>query len=185
MSDHAVGVCGFGRCGSTMVMTMLVAGGAAPGGATEPPYEGDMDAIYAADQTGKVVKLLDHPTLLGVPYARNWRFVWLDRDPFEQARSYAKFVRAAGIELNAVKLARLVESYERDQPKVLGQLRRHGPVLVLRYERILANPRRAARRLREVWPRLDVNAAAAVVHARDGRCRPDLSAEIAIMRGAS
>lgn len=182
---HAVGVCGFGRCGSTMVMTMLVAGGATPGGSPTPPYEGDVEEMWARDLTGTAVKLLDHPATFGVPYAREWRFVWLDRDPFEQARSYAKFVGQLGVELNHIKMARLVESYERDRPKLLGQLRRAGTVLVLRYERILANPRRAARRLREVWPGLDVNAAAAVVHARDGRCLPDLSVEHAISGGTS
>lgn len=168
-----------------MVMTMLVAGGAVAGGAARPPYEGDLEEIYGGDMTGRVVKLLDHPARMGVPFAREWRFVWLDRDPVEQAKSHAKFVEPIVGPLQPGSVELLAASYERDRPALIGRLRRHGPVLVLRYERILTNPRRAARRLREVWPGLDVTAAAAVVHARDGRCLPDLSVEAATIRGTS
>lgn len=54
MTRFAIGVCGFGRCGSTMAMSMLIAGGVAPGGDPAPPYEGDPDALYGRDLSGVV-----------------------------------------------------------------------------------------------------------------------------------
>lgn len=186
MGEHAVGVCGFGRCGSTMVMTMLVAGGMSPGGATEPPYEGDVAELHTRDLTGTAVKLLDSVTYYGIPRAAAWRFVWLDRDLTEQAKSMVKFVSTFAGELEPDAVDRIVAGYKRDRPRVLAKYHAAGHVLVLRYEDVLADPHRAAESLRRyVWPALDVAAAAAVVHARDGACLPDLSVEAAITRGPS
>lgn len=187
MSHHAVGVCGFGRCGSTMLMTMLVAGGCPPGGATQPPYEGDFQQLWNLPLGGRAVKLLDSVTYYGVPSAPTWRFVWLDRDPVEQARSHIKFVNTfvGQVADHDDAVARFAASYQRDRPKTLNLLHGHGSVLVMRYEHVLADPLRAARNLRKVWPTLDVDAASAVVHDRDGRCRPDLSAEWAAIQGGA
>lgn len=180
----AVGVCGFGRCGSTMVMSMLVAGGMTPGNASEPPYEGDLQDLWHLPLDGRVVKLLDSVSYYGIPPASSWRFIWLDRDPIEQAKSHVKFTESIlGAPLRDGAVEQFAESYARDRPKVLGLLRRAGGVLVMDYERVLANPRRAAKDLRKVWPELDVDRAAAVVHERDGRCRPDLAVELAISAG--
>lgn len=186
MADHAVGVCGFGRCGSTMVMTMLVAGGMKPGGAQEPPYEGDLAELHTRDLSGTAVKLLDSVTYYGIPRADAWRFVWLDRDLTEQARSMVKFVSTFAGELKPDAVERVRASYRRDRPRVMAKYRGAGHVLVLRYEDVLADPHAAAESLRRhVWPALDVAAAAAVVHERDGTCRPDLSVEAAIAGGTS
>lgn len=178
----AVGVCGFGRCGSSMTMAMLSAGGLVPAANTGPPsYElASIRQAYVMPLAGHSVKLLDAVLRFGVPDAPSWRFVWLDRDPVEQAKSTLKLVSAVdggGFAPNAVE--RLTRSYEADRPTILGRLRRHGDVLVLQYERVLANPRKAAKLLRrEVFPRLDVEAAAAAVHRRDGRCRDGLAFEL-------
>ncbi len=188
---HTVGVCGFGRCGSTMVMRMLAAGGCPPL-AEDPPHESDLDTVFRMwpdDLAGRAVKLLDSPRWNRcVPFAREWRFVWLDRDPLEQARSHIKFLmEGMGVPVAdpAAAVAKFAASYHRDRPELMKLLRRNGDVFVLRYERALANPHRAARQLKQVWPGLDVEAAAAVVHARDGRCRPDLSVELELSRRGS
>lgn len=182
---YAVAVCGFGRCGSTMTMQMLVAGGLPPGNATDPPYEGDPKALVGRDLTGTCIKMLDRYVIAAVLAGPTpaWRFIWLDRAPLEQARSYQKFVAAlapvTGINPAAFTPQQLANTFARDRPAYLAQLREAGPVLVLDYERVLAHPRRAADRIRRaVWPGLDPQAAAAVVHQRDGRCRPDLSVEL-------
>jgi hypothetical protein len=186
----AVAVCGFGRCGSTMLMTMLVAGGCPPGNATRPPYEGNVDELYGRHLGGTCIKLLD-PDVMARVFAGptpQWRFVWLDRSPVEQAKSYIKFLTAmapvTGVRPDTRAVERLAAGYERDRPAILGALRGVGPVLVLDYERILAQPRKTAKLLRrEVWPALDVEHAAAVVHERDGKCRPDLAAEVSLIGG--
>lgn len=191
MAKHTVGVCGFGRCGSTLVMRMLLAGGCPPVvGAEEPPHESNLDAVWRMgpdDLAGRSVKLLDAPRWnRSLPVAREWRFVWLDRDPMEQARSQVKFlmgVTGVPIPDAPAAVAKFAASYGRDRPGLMQLLRRHGTVFVLRYERVLDNPRRAARQLKQVWPGLDVEAAAAVVHNRDGKCRPDLSVELDLTAG--
>lgn len=184
MPDYSVGVCGFGRCGSTMLMGMLAAGGLPPvAGAKHPPHEVDASRLTAAQLTGRCVKVLAFGhDFSPPPAAAAWRFVWLDRDPTEQAKSTIKLLVAAG-EVNAADLRadaveQLAAGYSRDRAQYLGVIRRHGPVLTVTYERALSNPRRLARQLRaQIWPGLDVNAASAVVHRRDWRCLPDLAAE--------
>jgi len=187
VTDYAIGVCGFGRCGSTMLMTMLVAGGCPPGNAQHPPYEGDLGVLHdGRPLAGACVKLLDSVAYYGVPDAPAWRFVWLDRDPIQQARSQVKLLRAVapGI-VDGDPTAQFASSYHRDRMPTISAYRDHGEVLVLRYERILLDPQAAAWTLRDkVWPTLDVDAAARVVHSRSGRCRPDLAVEAALTRGA-
>lgn len=180
-SAPAVGVCGFGRCGSTMVMKMLDSGGLPPVAGVAPrSYEFDrVTAIRSARSEGRAIKLLDHFARLGFPPAEEWRFVWLDRDATQQARSHAKLAGLVGVEIDAKLQSLFAQSYAADRPRLLGALRATGPVLVLEYERVLREPLKAARLLRrEVWPALDVDAAAAVVHDRAGDCLPDLSFEL-------
>lgn len=178
----AVGVCGFGRCGSSMAMAMLAAGGLPPAANTGPPsYElPNIQRAYDIPLAGRSVKLLDAVLRFGVPDAPAWRFVWLDRDPVEQAKSTLKLMAAVdGGEFAPDAVDLLVRSFEADRPRALGRLRQHGEVLVLQYERVLASPRKAAKLLRrEVFPDLDVETAAAVVHDRTGRCRVDLAVEL-------
>ena len=184
--DYAVAVCGFGRCGSTMAMQMLVAGGLRPGNADEPPYEGDRDAMVGKDFTGTCVKLLDTDitgaVLTGPTNA--WRFIWLDRNHYEQALSYLKFLNAlaplTGITGDNLTPEQVANTYRRDRPRHIAQLHGAGRVLVLRYETVLAHPHTAADMIRRtILPGLDVDAAAAQVHQRDGLCRPDLAVELA------
>lgn len=207
MTAPTIGVCGFGRCGSSLMMQMLAAGGVpmCPG-SVEPSGELRGGSAGYADLTadglaGTAVKLLDFPSREPLPPAAEWRFVWLDRDHRQQAMSTLKLHLAAGIlqrpDRNAPaderlkaewELSRtakqLVESYRRDRPKILGLLRAAGPTVVLQYEQILANPRRQVRHLRRIAPDLDGAAAAAIVHDRDGRCRPDLTVELAGIEAA-
>lgn len=174
-----------------MLMSMLVAGGCPPANDHRPPYEGDPANLTGRDLAGQCVKLIHGGRVAEVPHGptRNWTFVWLDRDPVEQARSHVKFLRAVAPVTGAgpvggdeVLIPTLAASYAADRPALLGQLRRIGPVLVLDYGRIVAQPRKASRLLRrDVWPGLDVDAAAVQVQDRDPRCSTDVSTELAQM----
>lgn len=182
----AIGVCGFGRCGSSMLMAMLDAGGVSPVDGTAPgTYE---TSLGASPKPGRSIKLLDAILRPGLPpdCPFPFCFVWLDRNPEQQARSQVKFADAMFPGLGGVDWKRFADSYGRDRPRALGLLRRAGAVLVMEYERILANPRQAATKLRRfLHPDFDVDSAAAVVHIRDGLCRPDLSIELALAGGVS
>lgn len=173
----AIGVCGFGRCGSTMTMAMLHAGGVPPIDGVNPiSYEGDPSD---QPQPGRAIKLLDGALydLPESPYG--WRFIWMDRDPQQQARSAVKFLAWLGI--RGVNRRKLASSYIADRPHALAALNRAGPVLELSYEWVLANPRGAAGHIaRHLWPDVkgfDVRAAALAVHHRDARCLPHLQFE--------
>ncbi|GAA2566122.1 hypothetical protein GCM10010435_44090 [Winogradskya consettensis] len=161
---------------------MLAAGGCSPvAGSTERSYElRDEIAMVTAEPAGHAVKLLDHFYRIGFPAAPEWRFVWLDRDAAQQARSHAKLAAAAfGFEMDAGLQALYAASYATDRPGRLAKLRAAGPVLVLDFERVLAQPRKTAKLLRrEVWPDLDVDAAVAAVHQRSPECLPDMSFEL-------
>jgi len=191
-SSWAVGVCGFGRCGSTMAMMMLAAGGLPPvDGCELPPHElGSIDEAWHAAAQGRSIKLLGPVTEYPITTRVRWRFLWLDRDPVEQARSTIKFVRVFGLageadESDVARVARMARTYRRDRSRMLGKLHGLGQVVKLQYELALLDPRRAAQQLRDgLWPALDIDAAAAVVHDRDGRCLPDLSVELAYLESA-
>jgi hypothetical protein len=184
-----------------MAMAMLRAGGVQFVAGSDPDT-GELPGIgpdsFDVPLEGRAVKLLDYILWDDLPPV-NWRFIWLDRDPMQQARSTAKFMAGIG-GITGVDVDKLADSYGRDRPKVLAKLRGLGPVLTLDYERVLAQPKRAARQMalflagsrdgEEPVPaaaltNFDVRAAAAVVHQRDGRCRPDLAFEESLRRPAS
>ena len=168
----AIGVCGFGMCGTTMTMHMLRAGGV--------PWAPCLDELGEAGPLvphvvgpGRAVKTLlwasDQETRLP---RYDWRFVWLDRDPEAQARSWA---------LRYDKLGAWREiSWRPDEPEAkarefitglrdehLARLRRRGRVLVLDFESVKANPRRAAAQLAAFVKPLDLHAAASAAVVND------------------
>lgn len=193
--QYAVGVCGFGRCGSSMTMQMLAAGGLPPVSGSSPGALEltDIRRAWHVRLPGRAVKLLESIARpdLGIPPCRTgWRFVWLDRDPVQQAWSQVKMIQtlapATGISLTDdphLAASKLAASYREARPMLLRRLNSYGPVTVMRYEDVLADPHVGAVLLRDrVWRWLDVDAAAAVVHDRDGRCRPDMAVEAAHVR---
>lgn len=186
MSDDftaTIGVTGFGRCGSSMVMAMLDAGGVPPiVGSAERSYElSDLGGLWAMAEEhlrGRAVKLLDSVTYYGVPPVDEWRFVWIDRNYRQQAKSMVKFAEMVGLPRYEGDEDALAASYAADRPTTLNLYRAAGKVLVLKYEAVLADPLKAARALHCLVPHLDVDAAAAVVHRRSPECRPDLTFEL-------
>lgn len=183
MTDATVGVCGFGRCGSSMVMAMLDAGGVRPvDGSSERGYEllggvGALASMPADAIAARAVKLLDSITYYELPKVP-WRFIWLDRDHHEQAKSFIKFSVALGIvsgnEPGA--LAAVEASYVRDRSRVLAAYEALGPVQIMRYEDALKFPHGFACALAEFLDLadFDTDAAGGVVHRRTSECRPGL-----------
>lgn len=181
----SVGVCGFGRCGSTMVMTMLDAGGLRPAGDVTATYElAGLEGIAAhIPCPGRSVKLLEYG-IHEPPPSGEWHFVWLDRDPFQQAISQLKFARLiAGLRVSSDAVNDLAASLVRDRPRALSALRKQGSVLVLQYEQVLANASRAVRQLAKVAPdSWDRDAAVKAVHDRSPGCLPDCAVEERLAR---
>lgn len=179
-------VSGFGRCGTTLVMHMLAAGGAEVVG-RRPAYEVDQAARVPIDLTWlsscgeAAVKVLDPQRSLK-SVRSDVRVIWLDRNPEQQARSQVKFLRqVAGVPIRASAWKRLARSFSTDRQKV-DALFANSPVLKLSFEAVLSDPLGAAREMTAYFPGLDVERAAAVVQRRPASCAPGMSVEIGLMR---
>lgn len=189
-----IGVCGFGRCGSTMMMHLLSEGGIPSHPQAAPiSHETPFDVLESDPRCdGHAVKLLDSILRFPLPEG-DWRFIWIDRDPTEQARSMVKFVAGiARVPLGPDAATLFRRSFVADRPVALRKLRKHGPILALRYEEALSSPQMIAQRvgrfLRPGGFDLDMYAASEAIHRRSPKCRPDLSFEasgLAIAEGVT
>lgn len=176
-------VSGFGRCGSSLVMQMLRAGGF-PVTGQWPAFEDDRmmpvrevdNAVDLTPFAGKAVKILDpHRFTIASPLPP--RAIWLDRNHREQAKSHVKFLRLVlGLQppANAAKL--FADSYKKDRDDALAALFRVSEgVQAMAFEHILANPANAARVLCRIVQRdLDLEAMAQTVIRRKASCYPGL-----------
>lgn len=182
-------VCGHGRCGSSLVMKMLQAGGY-PVYGEAPAFEPDDVGFDRTMRTllprliGKAAKILD-PQLSDWPPTFDARIIWLDRDPKQQAKSQVKFVRTLnpGISIPGGAWRAMAASLKPDTAKALAIFERAGcPVLRLRFEEIITRPAHTALRLSDfVASDFDATAAHSVVIKRPTNCAPDLAIEMAGM----
>lgn len=194
MSAPVLFVAGLGRCGTTLVMTMLDAGGfpvAGPRPAYEPSehwpgLKPDMDWLNA--QGGRAVKWLDptHAPTLPEDLDRTPVVLLLERDPRQQALSQIKLV-AEPADLPARRLrSKWTRSIVRDMPVLAARLKRQAPLYRLRFEAILADPGKAAETLgrivtAEFGRPFDVETSRQVVIPRSPRCAPHLRMEEMIL----
>lgn len=99
MTAPTILVAGLGRCGSSLVMQMLNAGGV-PTIGLYPAFEDESEVALRGDPAawhaltaGKAVKILD-PHLTPPPAAGSYRTILLTRSIEEQAKSMLKFAGA-------------------------------------------------------------------------------------------
>lgn len=178
-------VAGHGRCGSSLTMQMLAAGGVPAVGeypAFEPSESSalDMDPIWLATQAGRAVKILD-------PHLTSYRFIpqiprlviWLDRDTKQQAKSIIKFGRAVqGLPFNNSDWKALAAGLKRDRTHAhealgMGQC----SSLILTFENMIGWPMESAARMASFLAphlKLDVQRAASAVISRQPECLPYL-----------
>ena len=117
-------VCGFGRCGSSLMMQMLNAGGIATTG-IYPAFEvecanlGAFDLEQLAEMRGRAVKVLDPhkaPSMDHIPRLA----IWIDRHPKQQAKSFAKFAgEVLGFNVDRGMRLACENSYRRERPDAL------------------------------------------------------------------
>lgn len=180
-------VAGFGRCGSSLVMQMLAAGGMPTPYATFPSYEIDFSntQVLMSALQGGAIKVLD-PHVNRPPLCQVYRWIWIDRDPVEQAKSMAKFWRAAFVdapsslppmpEFIGDQIAKLAEAFKRDRPRANGVMLKYTQctgILKLKFEDILADPAWAAYSLSKFCGgNLDEEKMVAAVRPRGPECLP-------------
>lgn len=177
-------VAGLGRCGSSLTMQMLAAGGI-PCVGQFPAFEDDRVKHQVTREAieswrGLAVKILD-PHRVGLP--GDVRVIWCARDPVQQARSHAKFAAAtAGLRYTRDQRRRLEASLVRDTRTCL-RLIAPRPALVLGFQQLVLEPAKTARRIAEFIAGMpfDPIKAAEVVRPRAPQCAPDLSMELALL----
>lgn len=173
-------VAGCGRCGSSLVMQMLAAGGV-PTTGRFPAYE-DADLVHAFEASGvlpaRAVKVLapfvSAENITSAPPSTSW--VWVRRSLDPLWRSQQKFAALIfGAELGRDKRAAalLRDQLMREDRNVPAAIQRAGrPLLVVSFEDVLADPAQQARRLARFsgLEGFDVDAAAGVVVERSPDC---------------
>lgn len=183
----AVVVAGLGRCGSSLTMQMLQAGGmdcvgTFPDFEEQPAVDGPFDPAWLAACAGKAVKILN-PQWCGLPAEVPGMVIWLDRDAREQARSQAKFAHlVAGMpRANRQHVLRWERGLAFDRARAVSALPPSWRRLTLRYEALIERPRMAcaglAAFLSPYWPSLDVEAMRRAVRKGDASCAAGVDME--------
>jgi hypothetical protein len=183
-------VSGFGRCGSSLVMQMLEAGGM-PMVGRFPAFEDDhtsvarvvIDPEWMGLQDGRAVKILD-PHEIQIP-AGDYRVIWCSREYAEQARSQVKFAAMMmGLHPTRESVRAFMRSYVRDKPKAIKKLIALAPkpgILDLHFEDILSDPLGAATELAQYCGLGDPQNMASVVKQRSPLCARGLDMEIELL----
>jgi hypothetical protein len=185
-------VCGFGRCGSSLVLQMLKAGGVDCHGefpAFEPEdvnLDRNMNTLLPKLE-GKAAKILD-PHRSQWPQAKDVRIIWLDRNFEEQAKSQIKFLKIlSGIKVPHEKEAikKLAASYGPDRDACFKIFKnKRFEVMEMFFEDIIENPAQAATNLIN-FLELDSDPVTmgSVVFKRNPACAKGLEIEAALCGG--
>jgi hypothetical protein len=185
MTQPYIFVAGLGRCGTTMVMNMLAAGGV-PCAGPPPAYETSrfgvvIDEYWLSRHRGHAIKWVDPTLNTGEAIDPPAVAIFMSRNPTEQARSQLKML---GIAMPPDPFRQFETSIRIDEYKarrvVTGICGNN--VLFLTFETALADPAGTARAIRAFLlsrglPGPDIDKAASVVIPRGPECAPDLSIE--------
>lgn len=177
-------VSGFGRCGSSLMMQMLQAGGF-PCVGEWPAFEDpesmalNLHSAWLRRQAGKAVKVLD-PQLAGddlFPHISR-RVIWLDRDPKQQAKSFVKFGRVvSGLPFNRSHVSEMSKGFLRDRPLAHRALRTNDcKTLRVTFENMIKDPLAVATAVHVFlgFSSFDPVRAAGAVRKRSANCLPYL-----------
>lgn len=183
MTDPTIIVTGLGRCGSSLVMQMLAAGGVETVG-SYPDFEDDINMRLPSEDAqreflersrGRAVKLLD-PHLHQPPAGLEYRVIFLSRHPVEQAKSMLKL---AGASDNRRSRRAMESSVRSDTVRAREAVTRIGAgrFYNLPFENIIHDPDGVAKwivgyLLRGHRAPLDVAAMARCVRRRPATCLP-------------
>ena len=197
MTRPCIVVAGMGRCGTSLMMQMLAAGGV-PCTGEWPAFESDIALIRrfdaaAFDALGDcAVKLVD-PAPLKPGRLPNHVVIWLDRSVPQQARSQIKFLRWNNFPVQETRQTR--RAFETGlRTSRMGHRLSLGvpgrtPSIAIAFETILAYPARTARDIAAFlalhgWAALDVAAMAREVVPRSADCYPGMmELELLVARG--
>ncbi len=180
MKDEAiVAVVGMPRSGTSMMMAMLAAGGL--GVACDRECYGnswETEKIFGLPHNyqwldecrGRAVKILDPLQNAPPRPGYRYRFIWMSRNPHQQAQSQVRMLRAYGARVRR-DFPRHRANLRTDELKSLDMLRQYdGDIEVVSFDAVLADPWQAARNLcSHLRMGLSAGPMQAVVHDRGPR----------------
>lgn len=164
--DYTIIVSGHGRCGSSLVLQMLKAGGINVTG-EYPAFE---DEVHTLDNAilpvNTAVKILDPHTIK--IKSGNYKWIWLNRDHTQQAKSMVKFIRGmAGLPIPESSWKDIAKSYIADTKECLEKIKKSGgELIILNFEDLLSSPLEQAKRIQKMIPNLDIDKAVNEVRKR-------------------
>lgn len=148
----AIVVAGQGRCGTSLVMQMLYAGGV-PCVGEWPAFEsgasmfGSFDPKAFAALRGQAIKLIT-PAELPIGEMPKHIVIWLDRDSRQQAESHLKMVKLSfpSVVPNRLTVRAMVAGIRRERASNMVAIGANGrcPTLLMSFERLLTQPTDAA-----------------------------------------
>ena len=176
-------ICGSGRCGSSLVMQMLDAGGVSIVG-TGPYYEPkqtvwhEFDADWLSEQEG-IVKLLYPIPVVFKFNPGKYKTIWLSRDKDEQAKSLLKFaMNAHKVPEEDQDLVQIAKDLDEEERMCTQALMKIGPLMLLNFEHIINQPRKAAESILTYFQvKGDIKKMVAEVHKRGTQALPDMTLE--------
>ena len=175
-------VAGFGRCGSSLVMQMLSAGGMDCTSETSewPSYEDQRQTTLLPSESewlnefnGKAIKVLEPAKYLIGVSGLNARAIWLDRAPKQQAKSTAKLLRETReLNMSHDDIAKMAKYFKEERARNIRVLQKaiNGPLRRMRFEDILRCPQIAAAVISDFVPGLRMKPMAAAILDRKPDC---------------
>lgn len=184
MTDETITVvAGLGRCGTSLMMRMLRAGGMELFHDEGCDVSCETNLIFGLPRNGdflrqcrgKAVKLLD-PHMNFPVSGYSYRFIWIDRDPTEQAKSQLKLLQATRAigEVNRQRIRAMTTLLRHDRTAAMQVCRIYGEVMRMDFEQILRSPALAAADVASFLTprRLDQYAMTRMVIPRSAKCLP-------------
>ena len=179
-------VCGFPRSGSSLMMRILYDSGMEVYAKSLASFEhSDVLSLpscstWMSKCEGKAVKILD-PHRHVPPRGYEYRFLWMERNHVEQAKSQIKFLKATGMNVPRTAVGAIARSMEQDEPiaaKVLAGFK-DSRIMRVRFGRLISKDESLARRIAEFvgLPAIDYRS---VVH-RSPLCLPGMGMEAGAM----
>lgn len=173
-------VAGIGRCGTTMLMRMLHAGGMTPATDNQVGYETENMTVAQRDIAsfdGKLVKWLE-PSRFKLPEGYDYKVIWMSRDFKEQGKSIAKWISPM-VPVKRQEIRKIAKSLPADYAacfRIFEQ--RKIPVLRLDFEKVLLAPYTTAVSVKEFFGiDLDLDKMKKEVINRHPGCMHDLDIE--------
>jgi hypothetical protein len=158
MSQPITVVCGLPRSGTTLMMSMLHAGGMEVCAENLSSFETmkatklPKDSTWLSECYGVAVKILD-PLNYTPPQHHRYKFIWMRRTPVQVAQSQIKFISATGTPIdpklgNVIRIANAVEHNTRKSIDMLCKYK-ESDLIVIDFEDVLHEPCEVADKVAE------------------------------------